>query len=286
MNIGVLSTAFGNLTLSRLATATHEFGFTKTQLNLIRIDDVDSRPGKLSPGLANFVAEQFERHRVKIPVLGCYTNLIHPDKEQREAGIRRFKDHLRFARDFGASVVATETGTQNPNNQFHSHEDNQSEANWQLLRGIIGELAEEAEKWGIHLALEGATKTVVNTPERMQRMLEEVPSSSLGIVMDPCNYIDTANMDRQCEVMDDAFARLGNRILLAHAKDFRVTNGKMTQPAAGTGELNYPHYLRQLVQNKPFGHLFLEHLRPDQMYSALGLVSDVLQTISNEGEKP
>ncbi|TBL73282.1 sugar phosphate isomerase/epimerase family protein [Paenibacillus thalictri] len=280
MRLGVLSSAFGVKSLHELTTAMHRYGFRTTQVNLKWINDIDSSPGKLSTGLANYVAETFDLRGIRIPSLGCYTNLIHPDETERNKGIRRIKEQIRFARDFGSSSVATETGTLNVANQFEGHAGNQSESNWKLLSDIVSELLEEAEKWGVHLALEGFTKNVINTPERMQRMLEQFPSSHLGIVMDPCNYIDETNMDRQEAVMDDAFERLGDSILLAHAKDYRMEDGQMIQPAAGTGLLNYPHYLQRLLQSKPHIQLYLEHVREDQMFQSLGIVNNHLGKIT------
>ncbi|OXM16284.1 sugar phosphate isomerase/epimerase family protein [Paenibacillus herberti] len=280
MNIGILSSSFGVKTLHELTLAMSQYGFRTTQVNLKWIRDIDSSPGKLSTGLANHVAEAFELHGIRIPSLGCYTNLIHPDVEERNRGIRRIKEHIRFSRDFGSSSVATETGTLNIENQFEGHAGNQSEDNWNLLTDIVSELLEEAEKWGVHLALEGFTKNVIDTTERMQRMLEKYPTSNLGIVMDPCNFIDEANMDQQESVMDDAFERLGEHILLAHAKDFLIYEGKMVQPAAGTGLLNYPHYLEHLLRSKPHVHIYLEHVHEDQMLQALGIVSNHIKGIN------
>ncbi|MCM3748755.1 sugar phosphate isomerase/epimerase [Paenibacillus pasadenensis] len=284
MNIGILSSSFGIRPLRELALAMGQKGFRTTQVNLKWISDIDSSPGKLSSGLANYVAETFQQQGIRIPSLGCYTNLIHPDAEERRRGIRRVKEQIRFARDFGSSSVATETGTLNLENQFEGHAGNQSEDNWNLLTDIVGELLEEAEKWNVHLALEGFTKNVIDTPERMQRMLEKYPSSHLGIVMDPCNYIDETNMDRQEAVIDDAFERLGEFILLAHAKDYRIDEGTMIQPAAGTGLLNYPHYLQRLLQSKPHVHLYLEHVPEDQMYQALGIVTNHIKNVSATNE--
>lgn len=282
MMIGILSSSFGHRKLQDLVQAMGQKAFRTTQVNLKWIEDIDSNPGKLSAGLGNYVAEAFERQKIKIPSLGCYTNLIHPDAEERRHGIRRIKDHIRFARDFGASSVATESGTLNIEDQFEGHPENQSEDNWDLLTHVVAELLDEAAKWGIHLALEGFTKNVINSPERMQRMLEQFPATHLGIVMDPCNYIDESNMNSQESVIDEAFERLGDHILLAHAKDYRIENGKMIQPAAGTGQLNYPHYLRKLLQYKPHIHLYLEHVEEEQMLRSYEIVKIHLNEIQKE----
>ncbi len=40
--------------------------------------------------------------------------MIHPDCHVRRKELERFKEHIRFARDFGCSIVGTETGNVNP----------------------------------------------------------------------------------------------------------------------------------------------------------------------------
>ncbi|MFC5531459.1 sugar phosphate isomerase/epimerase family protein [Cohnella yongneupensis] len=283
MKLGVLSIAFGQIGHRELARKINHYGFDATHLEMNHITDVDCRPGKLSTGMANHLAEEFARYGVNIPVLGCYVNLIDKDTERRKLNLKQLKEHLRFARDFGASTVTTETGTANVLSPWEHHPDNQNEENWNELRAVVENLAEEAEKWGVFLGLEGYTNNVINTPERMERLLQEVPSSNLGIVMDPCNYIDESNKHRQDDVIRDAIARLGNRILIAHAKDFNYAakdraDHRNVQPAAGTGELNYPLYMELLMEAKPYMKIYLEHLHESQMLASADYVNKALES--------
>jgi sugar phosphate isomerase/epimerase len=288
MKLGILSIAFGQIGYRELARKISQYGFDATHLELNHITDVDCRPGKLSTGLANHMAEEFARYGVQIPVLGCYTNLINKDLDQRKLGLRQLKEHLRFARDFGASAVTTETGTANLYSPWDHHPDNQNEKNWNELRAVVEELTEEAEKWGVSLGLEGYTNNVINTPERMERMLQEVPSSNLGIVMDPCNYIDESNKHRQDEVIRESFARLGDHILIAHAKDFnyaaKTQTDQIVQPAAGTGELNYPLFMELLADAKPYMKIYLEHVHESQMLTSTDYVNKTMETVRRQRE--
>lgn len=283
MKFGVLSVSFGELGYRELAQKVASYHFDATHLELKYVTDIDNSPGKLSTGCANLVAEQFARYGVKIPVLGMYTNLIDVREEARRRALRQLKEHLRFARDFGASAVTTETGTANPHSPWEHHPDNQNEANWRKLKEALEELAEEAERWGVFLGLEGYYNNVLNTPERMERMLEEVPSPNLGIVMDPCNYIPQKDAHRQDEVMREAFERLGDRILIAHAKDFNYRHAddtaehKLVQPGAGMGDLNYGLYMRLLNEYKPHVKIYLEHLAESQMLASSSYIRKHLE---------
>jgi sugar phosphate isomerase/epimerase len=278
MKLGILSVAFGPVGYKELAVKTAEMGFASTHFQCKHITDVDiRRPGKLSTGLGNEIAEAFARQGVKIPALGCYMNLIDRDAERRLQSIRMIKEHLRFARDFGASMVTTETGTANLQSQWEHHPDNQNEQNWALLRSVLEELAEEAEKWGVSLGLDGYFNNVLNTPERMENMLEQVASTQLGIVMDPCNFIPPQQAARADEIMTEAFERLGERILIAHAKDFALAAEGLyasPEPAAGTGLLNYPLYFSLLSRSKPHCTLCLEHLKGHQMPNSIARLQE------------
>ena len=285
MNFGVLSVAFGDCTYQELAQRIRRNQFDATHLELTLVNNIDHRLGKLSTGLANVVAEEFERAGVRIPVLGCYVNLIDVDLERRKVYIGQLKEHLKYARDFGASAVTTETGTANRNSPWEYHPDNQNEANWKLLKSVVEEVVEVAEKFGVSLGLEGYYNNVINTPERMQRMLEEVPSMNLGIVMDPCNYINASLAHRQQEVIEDAFSRLGDRILIAHAKDMIFKSADTSeehreiQPAAGTGILDYATYMKLLHEYKPYIKIFLEHLTEEQMPTSIAYVRKAYESV-------
>ena len=89
---------------------------------------------------------------VQISVLGCYIHMIHPDKEKRQAELDRFKEHIRFARDFGCSIVGTETGNVHEKTGYTT--DNFEEQPFLDVVDSVRELVEEAEKFGVIVAIE------------------------------------------------------------------------------------------------------------------------------------
>jgi sugar phosphate isomerase/epimerase len=70
--------------------------------------------------------------------------------------------------------------------------------------------------------------------------------SRLKIIIDPANLFHVEDLPHQPAILDAAFDLLGSDIVLAHAKDIRVVDGTVHHVAAGTGLLNYPHYLALL----------------------------------------
>ncbi|WP_248925229.1 sugar phosphate isomerase/epimerase family protein [Paenibacillus hamazuiensis] len=279
MKLGILAHCYGKLPLEELAAKVGAGGFQSIQLAMAKaISDIDSDLGKLSPGLANHIAETFERHGVRIPVLGCYINPINPDREARRYEIDRFKEHLKYARQFGAAMVATETGKLTTYKE--QEPERYEQIAWNTLRETVEELAEEAEKWGVIFAIEPATSLTIHDTAGMLRMMEEVPSSSIGVVIDPVNLLEDYNIDRRDEVMTEAIEKLGPRTVLIHAKDVLLgpDGKKQYAPIVGQGILNYPLFVSLLKKHKPHVHISLEGLKEENIAPSAAFVRQQWET--------
>ncbi|WP_322907751.1 sugar phosphate isomerase/epimerase family protein [Paenibacillus campi] len=268
MRQSVLSHIYGKQPVAELAAAVAAGGFTGVQLALAKaISDIDTRNGKLSPGMGNYVAEQFQRHGVRIAVLGCYIDPVHPDRDVRRQEIDRFKEHLRYARDFGCSMVATETGSFDTYRQQHPEQ--YAQIGWNTLRDTVSELAEEADKWGVHMAIEPVAVHTVQTAEAMAQLMEEVPSSVLGMLFDPCNMMKPDYVADQQRFLRHVFELLAERIILIHAKDITIAaDGTKQECVAGTGMLDYPYFFELLQQYKPHIDISLEGVTCEQLPQA------------------
>ncbi len=271
MGIGILAHSYGKLPYEELAKIIGSNGFSCIQLALAKaFSDVDSGLGKLSPGFACTIRDTLQRNGVRIASLGCYIDTIQHDQTKRRAEIDRFKEHLRSARDFGTTIVATETG--NPNQ--HENKD----VAWDVLIETVRELAEEAGRWGVMIGIEPAMGHIIDSVESMARLLEEVPSPHIGVVFDPCNLMHIGNVERQEEVMNQAFEAFGNRIVLVHAKDFDFDNaGKVIYRPLGAGLLNYPHFIELLQTYKPLIDISLEGLQVEEIPSSLRFIENMMK---------
>lgn len=267
---GTLAHTFGCLPLKSLTATLQNYDINFVQLALSKaIQDIDTSTGKLSPGLASYIGEQFDRAGIRIGVLGCYINPIHPDPVIRRSEINRFKEHLRYARQFGAPMVATETGsltTYQEQDPLH-YED----IGWETLKATVEELAEEAEKWGVFLGLEGVSTHTLSTPDKMRRILDEVPSSNIGVVFDPCNLIGSA-VHKQDQIVDDSFRLFGDEIILAHLKDIYVDGDKVYHGKAGGGQFHTQAFLSKLQEYKPMIDVSLEDIQAPEINETVSLL--------------
>lgn len=260
MAIGALAHLCGQWPYKELPAMVRAAGVQRVQLAMWKaISDVDfSEAGKLSPGLAQDIAESFAKHDVSISVLGCYVHLFERDEELRRRNVARFKELLRYARFLGAPMVAAESGV-NPGGDYDDRD-------WRNMKATLEELVEEAEKWGVFVGLEPADGHLLGDARTMRQMIDEVPSSNIGIVIDPGNLLHEDNFFRQDQVIEEAFELLGDRIIAGHAKDRLLTaGGKLESVGAGQGSMNYPLYMKLMAQYKPHVDIIMEHVEPHEM---------------------
>ncbi len=273
MNLGVRAHDFGRLPLATLADKISEKGFTCIQLALAKaISDADSSTSTLDAGLAHRVRDALGRKNVRVSVLGCYINPIHPDREERRKQLDRFGKHLALAKDFGCKVVATETGSLNPDCSYHPS--NGSKAAFDDLVQSVSILAGEAEKHGVYACIEGVTRHTVSSPELMASVLDAVRSPNLKVLFDPVNLVSAENHAAHGEMIRKSFELFGDRILVIHAKDFVVRDDCVATTFAGNGSLDYGLLFGLAKRYNPEIDVLIEDLAVVEMDKAARFVKD------------
>jgi L-ribulose-5-phosphate 3-epimerase len=270
INLGLRAHDYGQGSPADIAALIGRYDVTCVQLAPAKsFPMISEQPGQLSPGFANHVRDEFAKQGINIAVLGCYINPIHPDPEIKEQSLRRFEEHLRFARDFGCAIVGTETGSRNADCTYNPA--SQQEDAFLELVDSVRRLAETAEKYGTIVGIEGvAHHHTVHTYDKMERMLELVDSPNVQVIYDPVNFFPLDQCHRQQELMDEAFARFGDRIVAIHCKDFVTVDGsKDGDLPSGTGEMDHKHLMALLQRYKPGIHAILESTTPDNVQQVL-----------------
>jgi len=214
----------------------------------------------LTPGLAMHLRRVFSDNALDCAVLGCYLNLANPDKMQLEKIINRYKAHIRFASILGCGVVGTETGA--PNTTYTFTPECHNEESLQIFIANLRTIVEYAEKMGVIIGIEPVFTHIVNTPARARRVLDEIQSPNLQIILDPVNLLDISNVENANEVIDEAICLLGEDVAVIHIKDYIVENGKMYSVGAGMGQMDYSSLMQFIKQRKPYIHATLEDTTP------------------------
>ncbi len=244
MNIGIRlhDTAPGNLR-ERLGFARAQ-GFSCAHIALSKAVEgfsMDKAPELLTDSLAEEFRGALADTGMTCVVLGCYLNLADPNPERRRKTQEIYRAHLRFAARTGATMVGTETFA-NPESRFTEPAPRSEEA-FQLFMDSLRTVARYAEEEGAILAVEPVYYHIISTPERARRMLEEIRSDHVKIILDAVNIISPEMAERTDEVVEDAIRRLGDQVLMLHMKDFVPEGDKMKSMACGLGMMKYEKLL-------------------------------------------
>ena len=175
-------------------------------------------PELLTDALADEVRGLLEKYNQRCVLLGCYLNLCSPDLSAHERTLMNYRAHLRFGKKIGALMVGTETGA--PNIGYKSCPECRTEESLRLFIERVKPVVRWAEEEGMIFAIEPVTRHIVCTAERCQRVLAEVQSENLRVILDAVNLLDRENVHQAQEVVTDAIARLGDSAELLHIKDF------------------------------------------------------------------
>ncbi len=219
--------------LANIATRMKEIGFEYIQLVLER-----SVSGFAVGSYSDEYAEEIKKSLgdIKIAVLGSYINPSALDENVRRSEIEKFKEKIRFAKVLNPIAVGTETGFFG---SAYSDEANNSEEAYSHLLETMTEIAAYSKEMGVNIAIEGVSIFVINSPEKMARIINDLKEYDVKVIFDPVNYINANNYLQQDEIINKSFELFADKIIAIHAKDFVYDDGKFSYPDPALGTLNY-----------------------------------------------
>ncbi len=263
LKLGIMSSVYGDLPVDEAARQIKADGFSNVVCDFA-FADVRFNPLEPDWAAARKVVTTLERAGIEIVSLFGYYNVVDPDVKRRKSGEARIEALLASGNRLGCRLVSTETGTFNSQSEWDSAPENQTEQGYLQCKSALEKHARFAEKHGTVLAIETYYRNIISTIDRAERLFREVKSPALRLVMDPCNYFRKEDLSRMKPMLEAMFQKLGNQIVIAHAKDVKASAVSEDLPAAGLGVLDYPLFLRLLAQlDRPLP-LVVEHLRrPD-----------------------
>ncbi|MBO1025275.1 sugar phosphate isomerase/epimerase [Brucella pseudogrignonensis] len=282
MQVGIFSGYFP-YSLEETAKKIRALDFNTVQLDM-HFKDIDLSAGQITKDKCVKIRETFRDHNLPISCISGYTNIIHPDKAERERRVGYLKEIIRHAQYLGTPYVISETGTYNTESDWVHHPKNKTEEGFEECRKVIADLSQFAYDHGAIFLLETYVNNVVGSVEETVKMFAQVDHPGLGLLMDPTNYFETHNIDRMDEILNQVFDTLSDKIKIGHAKDVKRSGddktekhadigdadaleshtfrgvGEIELPAPGLGSLNYDLYLKRLAQKHPNIPMIIEHL--------------------------
>lgn len=251
-----------------------EQGFTCAHVALSKVISENSvAPEALTPGYAMYLRRLFDKYELDCAVLGCYLNLATPDAAQLKAAQEKYMANIRFAAHLGAGVVGTETGA--PNVEYKFEEACWNEESLQIFIRNLRPVVKYAEQMGGLVAIEPVVRHIVCNPVRARRVLDEIGSPNLRIILDPVNLLEIYNYEKQDEIIDEAIELLGKDVAVLHVKDFAITDGRLVSVPVGQGQCHWDRIMPYMKKEKPYMHATLEDTRPDNAVAALNYISEI-----------
>lgn len=244
MQIGIMSRTFQRSTLEEELDAVVAHGMDCMQFDLSSAG-LTSLPDDVGEDVSDRIRKETSARGITIAGMNGMFNMIHPDIEQRRVGLQNLAVLASACDRLGTSVIVLCTGTRNPKMMWLPHPDNSSSEAWNDLTAAMEQALRTAEEYGVTLAFEPEVDNVVDSAKAARRLLDEMASPHLKVAMDGANIFHNGELPRMDEILDEAFALLGEDIVIAHAKDLDH-DGSAGHLAAGKGVLDYERYLALL----------------------------------------
>ena len=260
MQIGIFAKTFAVKGAVPVLKAVGYAGYDVAQFNMACVG-MPSMPGVIAPELAEEIAKASAATGVAIAAVSGTYNMIHPDPAMRADGMDRLAAIIHAAPLMGTRLVTLCTGTRDPQDQWKHHPENPSAGAWRDLLGELAKAVTLAEDNGVDLGIEPELSNVVSSAEQAYRLISEMQSPRLRIVLDPANLFEVATVDESRSIIARAVDILGGRIVMAHAKDRRADGGFV---AAGKGVIDFPHFIGCLRSAGLDGPLVTHGLHEDE----------------------
>ena len=210
------------------------------------------------------IRKQMDSRGIQISALSGTYNMIDPDVQKRQAGLKMLRFVAAQCEPLGTSVITLCTGSRDPQSMWRAHPNNNTPEAWQDMLESMEQALQVAEEYDVTLAFEPEVSNVVDSAKKARRLLDEMQSPNLKVVMDGANIFHKGELPKMDEILDEAFDLLGDDIALAHAKDLDQ-DGQAGHLAAGTGLLDYDQYIGLLHKCGYEGAVVLHGLSEEQV---------------------
>lgn len=255
MRTGICTTDFPYaLPAKELFRKAAALGFDSVQLAFssvaecgFSVSDHIEIPGFVSESAIEAIVSASRETGVAIGAVNGTWNMAHPDREIREEGLRRMDGFLAAVAALGCPIATLCSGTRSRVHLWHEHVENASAGAWADMLLSMRHAAALAERHGVTLAIETEAANIIDTPEKARRIMDEVDSPRLKMILDCANLFhrSEAHPANVRPVIDRAFGYFGGDIALAHGKDILESDG-ISFCGAGFGIVDFPYMIASL----------------------------------------
>ncbi len=266
--LGIRAHDVGKYHANELAAKIDDLGFDGVQL-VIKKALLDDAPFDHLDVIKNAFVMPY------IMMLGAYFNPVHPDEKEVRDGIQYFKKHLEIASHLGTSYVGSETGSYQ-GSPWTLHPKNHTDEAMDRVVEVFRELADEAKKHNVFVAIEGAYQHIAYSPKRLKDIIDRIHSPHVKVIVDLFNYLHIGNIDERMTILDEAIDLFGDQIVIFHLKDFIIQDNRLVQVGLGQGLMDYPRIIKLIKEKTPDAYLIFEGVTGDDIVSSYQLIQSLL----------
>jgi sugar phosphate isomerase/epimerase len=259
MELGIFSRTYQPIGVDRIFARISQDGFQAVQFNFSSAGQA-SLPEAWPEEIVGGVIASAKQHGLSICALSGTYNMAHPDIARRKKDRIGFTNVVRAAQFMQVPLVTLCTGSRDATDMWKAHPDNRSPEAWATMRGELDFALELAERYRVALGVEPESGNVVADARDARRLLDEMGSPRLKIVMDAANLLPPQSQARQREVVVEAVALLGADLALVHTKDVSASGEPV---AAGRGVVDFHYFLKEIVSTGYRGPL-VSHNFPEK----------------------
>lgn len=275
MRIGIFDLTFARKSFEEAFDAVIAQGIGGIQFHTL-CAGLSDMPDELDDAIIQRVRAAADKRNLEMMSLSGTYNMIHPNPEERKTGLRRLGVLMAASHALGTNVITLCSGTRNTESMWRPHPDNYLPEAWTDVVTEMAKAAEMAEDHNVVIAFEPEVANVIDSAPKARKLLDEVKSPNLQVVFDGANIHHKGELPNQHRTISEAVELLAGKIVIAHAKDLD-RDGEAGHLAAGTGLLDYDHYLKSLKEVGFEGPLILHGLSEDQVPGCVAFLREKLQ---------
>ena len=230
MRLGIFAKTFARPSVEATLDAVRAHGLDATQFNL-SVAGLAPMPDSIPAGLSPRAHGRCRMRELEMAAVSGTFNMAHPDPQVRASGLRRLDVLAEASGPLGTEVITLCTGTRDPRTCGAGTPATPRQRPGATCGPRSSTRSPSPKRHGVVLAIEPEISNVVDSPAAARRLLDELRSPRLRVVIDAANLFDAGDPARHLSssrtVLGEAFDLLAGDIVLAHAKD--VTDERLVR---------------------------------------------------------
>jgi sugar phosphate isomerase/epimerase len=218
MQLGIFAKTFPRPTLEQTLDAVAGRGLTHIQFNMSCMG-LATLPDKLDEGSCVWISQMLHERGLRMAAISGTFNMVDPNAARLEHNLHRLDVLASACRWLDTRIITVCTGSLDARDMWEWHPGNSRKSTWERLIETMRAAVAIADRHEVTLAFEPEINNVVSSVMRARRLLDEVNSPWLKVVIDPTNLLRPGEMGRLLVILDEAFDWIGPEIVLAHAKE-------------------------------------------------------------------